>query len=744
MHSPVDQRSLIARITLRTILVLVLGTCACTALPLRAEVYVYRNGVGSGFSPRTLDQKNRAGWQPNGELVQAPDGTFYGVAFKGGENGNGTVFSYRSGVTEVSGFSILPLYSFSTLQEDSSHLQTNNDGANPSAGLVLARDGALYGTTQSGGSGATGTIFRISTSGTLTTLYSFTALDASFHNADGASPWGKLVEAPDGSLIGTTRGGGDGGGVVFRVTAAGAFNVLYKFAAPDANLANASGAAPTAGLLIATDGNYYGVTTTGGTGGRGVVFKLTPQGAFSVIHTFSTPEAGAAPSSALMQASDGTLYGTTSQGGVGYGTIFRITLSGDFETLYAFKQGPVVTNNTDGAEPIGPLLEGPDGTLYGATRAGNMPGPAGGGSIYELSPSREYSQAHLFGTYEFDASYPAGGLITGNDGKLYGVAQGQATAGFEFSGTGSLYSLTTSSSNLMTLTLAPQTVRVTETFTVSWSAPTANTCFDPRSSSFSPTGSYPSGWSQYGDIAVAMACRTSLGIATRTAVEHILPAIPTLTMSASPTSITLGTSTTLSWTSGAVSGCTASGAWNGAQGDVGPRTVTPSATGVSTYTLTCEGPGGTVTASVDIAVGAAVNPTITMNVTPSTITAGANGAILNWSSAGAQSCTASGAWSGSQALTGSISVSNAQAGTHTYSLNCTGPGGSTTASASLQVTSASSGGGSNGSGGSSGGGGAMSPLSLLALAGFAVARRGSRSRGISLTPKTVSSAARGT
>lgn len=713
MHSPVDSRSCIVQ---RITLFLVLVTFGCTALPLHAEVYLYRNGVGSGFPPRTLDEKNRTGWQPNGELVQAADGTFYGVAFKGGANGNGTVFSYRSGVTDGQGSSILALYSFSALQDDSSHRQTNNDGANPYGGLVLASDGALYGTAQSGGTGATGTIFRITTSGTLTTLYSFSALDASNHNADGANSWGKLVEAPDGSLLGTTRGGGDGGGVVFRVTPAGVFNVLYKFAAPDANLVNASGAFPAAGLLIANDGNYYGVTTTGGPGGRGVVFKLTPQGAFSVLHTFSTWEAGATPSSALMQATDGSLYGTTSQGGAGYGTIFRITLSGDFETLYAFKQGPVVTNNTDGADPIGPLIEGADGTLYGATREGSMPGAAGGGSIYELSPSRVYSQAHLFATGDGDAAGPAGGLIMGNDGKFYGVAQGKAAAGYEFSGAGSLYSLSPSPSNLMTLTLAPQTIRVNETYTVSWAAPTGDMCFAPRGASFPPTGSYPSGSSQYGDIAAAMACRTPLGIATRTAVEHILPALPTLTMSASPTSITLGTSTTLSWTASAVSGCAGSGAWSGPQGDVGPRTVTPTATGVSTYTLTCEGPGGVATASVDVTVGAAVNPTITMNVTPSTIAAGAAGAVLNWSTTGAQSCTASGAWSGSQALTGSISVSNAQAGTYTYSLNCTGPGGSATASASLQVTSASS------SGGSNGGGGAMSLLSLLALAGFVVAR----------------------
>ena len=217
-----------------------------------------------------------------------------------------------------------------------------SDGGVPDAGVVQATDGNFYGTTYTGGAsgncqGGCGTIFKITSAGTLTTLHSFTWYD-------GASPVGALVQGSDGNLYGTTYGGGAEPrvGTVFKITPGGTLTTLYSFCA-QANCTD--GQQPYAGLVRGSDGNFYGTTLEGGAntgcslgaGSCGTVFKITPGGALTTLHSFCA-QAGCAdggnPYAGLVQGSDGNFYGTTFERGAnGYGTVFKITPAGTLTTL---------------------------------------------------------------------------------------------------------------------------------------------------------------------------------------------------------------------------------------------------------------------------------------------------------------------------------------------------------------------------------------------------------------------------
>ena len=202
----------------------------------------------------------------------------------------------------------LPAQTFRTL-----HSFDYTDGRGPDAGLVQATDGNLYGTTGAGGAGwlgGEGTVFKITPSGTLTTLYSFCM---QIGCPDGEAPVAGLVQATDGNFYGTTQSG-----TVFKMTPSGTLTTLQ----------NLSGSA-IAGLVQASDGNFYGTTNLGGDDncyflGCGTVFKITPSGTLTTVHTFEGSD-GEWPYGGLVQAPDGFLYGTTSSGGTyGDGTIFRV------------------------------------------------------------------------------------------------------------------------------------------------------------------------------------------------------------------------------------------------------------------------------------------------------------------------------------------------------------------------------------------------------------------------------------
>lgn len=311
---------------------------------------------------------------PASTLVQTSRGILYGTANGGGANGNGTVFSI------MPTGALVTLYSFCS--------QPNcTDGAVPAVGLVLSGDENLYGITSEGGAvggNSNGTVFKITPSGTLTTLYSFCLQSGC---PDGAQPAAPLVEGTDGYFYGTTYYGGlNGGGTVFKISSRGALTTLYSFCSQSGC---ADGAQPHAGLVQGTDGNFYGTTLYGGADdscvngpfvGCGTFFKITPSGTLTTLHSFDGAD-GYDAGSALIQATDGNFYGTTLSGGnsnncyLGCGTIFEATPSGDLTTLQSF-------DGADGQWAYGGLVQDTDGSFYGPTNTG---GPKHFGTLYRLS-----------------------------------------------------------------------------------------------------------------------------------------------------------------------------------------------------------------------------------------------------------------------------------------------------------------------------------------------------------------------
>ncbi|HEY5043030.1 MAG TPA: choice-of-anchor tandem repeat GloVer-containing protein, partial [Verrucomicrobiae bacterium] len=250
------------------------------------------------------------GSSPWAGLVQGSDGYFYGTTLMG------TVFKISATGT------LAWVYKFS-----------GSDGAIPVAALVQGSDGNFYGTTSGGGTNGFGTVFKISATGTLTSLYSFTG-----RNYDGGNPEAGLVEGSDGYFYGTTSTGGtNDGGTVFKISTNGALTYLYSFTG------GADGAAPFAGLVQGSDGYFYGTTSIGGSkngwsGGAGTVFRISTKGVLTTLYSFTGGDDGGNPVAGLVQGSDGSFYGTTQNNGEGGGggvfsydhgpggTVFRLTL----------------------------------------------------------------------------------------------------------------------------------------------------------------------------------------------------------------------------------------------------------------------------------------------------------------------------------------------------------------------------------------------------------------------------------
>jgi uncharacterized repeat protein (TIGR03803 family) len=239
-------------------------------------------------------------------------------------------------------------------------------------------------------------------------LYSFGASGS----GDGATPaFGGLIQATDGNFYGTTAfGGANGTGAVIKVTPAGQESVLYSFGVTGSG----DGANPYAGVIQASDGNFYGTTLLGGVNNGGAVFQITPTGAESVLHSFGTGSDGSNPPGNLIQASDGNLYGVTVKGGAsGEGAVFEIALNGAESVLYSFGAAP------DGNEPVGSLLQASDGNFYGLTEVG---GTNGAGTVVKVTPGGVESVLYSFGASSGDAQYPYfNSLIQASDGNMYGM-----------------------------------------------------------------------------------------------------------------------------------------------------------------------------------------------------------------------------------------------------------------------------------------------------------------------------------
>jgi uncharacterized repeat protein (TIGR03803 family) len=272
-------------------------------------------------------------------LVQGTDGNFYGTTTSGGAHSSGTVFK----ITPAGAYTLL--YSFAG----------GSDGQYPYAGLVQGTDGNFYGTTRNGGThNDDGTVFKITSTGTESVLWSFGS------GSDGQSPQAGLVQGTDGNFYGTTRSGGaNGDGTVFKITPAGAESLLWSFGS------GSDGQNPDAGLVQGTDGNFYGTTYNGGAHSAGTVFKITSSGTETVLYSFGGGSDGAYPYAGLIQGADGNFYGTTPSGGANSrGTVFKITPAGSESVVHSF------TGGGGGQNSLAGLVQGTDGNFYGTTNAG--------------------------------------------------------------------------------------------------------------------------------------------------------------------------------------------------------------------------------------------------------------------------------------------------------------------------------------------------------------------------------------
>jgi uncharacterized repeat protein (TIGR03803 family) len=266
--------------------------------------------------------------------------------------------------------------------------------------VVQGRDGNLYSTTDPGGANGAGAVFKITPSGMLTLLYSFTG------GSDGANPSSGLTLGTDGNFYGSTLGGGSNfDGTIFKITPSGILTVLHNFNCTD-------GCEPVAGLVQGTDGAFYGTTFAA----DGTVFKITAAGALTTLHTFNYAD-GSGPNAVLVQGTNGNFYGTTDSGGMfGYGTIFRITSAGVFKNLHNFTCG------ADGCVPVAGLVQGTDGVFYGTTREG---GANGDGTVFKITAAGALTTIHTFSGA--DGAAPFGGLVQATDGNFYGTASSGGT-----------------------------------------------------------------------------------------------------------------------------------------------------------------------------------------------------------------------------------------------------------------------------------------------------------------------------
>ncbi|HLZ41140.1 MAG TPA: choice-of-anchor tandem repeat GloVer-containing protein [Candidatus Sulfotelmatobacter sp.] len=275
-------------------------------------------------------------------------------------------------------------------------------GSHPPDAPVQGRDGQLYGTTFNGfiSNGCCGTIFKISTSGQAALLHDFSGFD-------GFSPSGGLTLGADGNFYGTTfEGGSFGYGVLFKVTPAGSLTVLHYF-----NFDGTDGNFPEAPPILASDGNYYGTTAAGGTNNAGVVYKVTPAGAYSITYNLDLAIADS-PIGPPTEGTDGNLYVAAYYRGTSVcGSLMKISTAGVLIDSYLLDCPP------DGENPYS-LIQASDGNFYGTTHFG---GAYSGGVLFRLSQSFSYTVAHSFGASQTEGANPTGPAMQATDGNLYGL-----------------------------------------------------------------------------------------------------------------------------------------------------------------------------------------------------------------------------------------------------------------------------------------------------------------------------------
>lgn len=350
-------------------------------------------------------------------LIQGFDGNVYGTASQGGGASSGVVFK----ISTSGAFSLV--YTFCAVTGCT-------DGGDPLGGLVQTSNGNLYGTTYSGGAYGYGTVFKLTTSGTLTTLHSFCAQSGC---PDGSNPPGTLILGSNGNFYGTTQyGGANGDGTIFRITSAGKLTTLHSFDGTDGYI--------PAGLIQATNGTFYGATYQGGTTGQGTIFKMTSAGVVTTLYNFcslSSCADGTNPNMPPTQGADGNFYGVTNNYGAnGLGTFYKMTANGSLKTLYTFCS---MAGCLDGANPYGGVIQATDGNFYGTTYSG---GSNDDGTIFKITSTGKETVLYSFCAQTAcpDGALPFGGLLQDTNGTFYGTTYygGSSTGNSEL---GTIFSL---------------------------------------------------------------------------------------------------------------------------------------------------------------------------------------------------------------------------------------------------------------------------------------------------------------
>lgn len=329
------------------------------------------------------------GHYPLAGVVEVGNGNFWGTALAGEED-HGTVFKFSL----AGGLQLM-------------HAFNGNDGFSPQAPLLVLGN-LLYGTTKLGGQADQGTVFQISKSGAFASL---NWLDGT----SGHGPVAPLVQGPDGRLYGTAVfGTADGNGSVFSTDAAGALQLVHAFS--DLRGGGTEGRFSEAPLVLHPNGNFYGTTLAGGLWGEGSLFKLSPAGGFTLLHSFlgGNNAVGCKPQAGLALGVDGNLYGVNSFcGSLGGGTLFKVTPEGAVSLLHT------LSPRAHGSEPLGGLVRRSDGRFYGTASKDAL----GCGSVFSksASPRGTFKRLHAFAADGSDGCDPRGTLIVGKDGHLYGT-----------------------------------------------------------------------------------------------------------------------------------------------------------------------------------------------------------------------------------------------------------------------------------------------------------------------------------
>ena len=388
-----------------SVLMLVAGTASAQAAG--------KERVLHSFTGYTVGQD---GSLPYSGVVRDDAGNLYGTTFNGGANDLGTVFKIAPSGKETI------LHSFAN---------GGDDGVNPQAGVILDKQGNIYGTTRNGSAHNVGILFKLTPQGTETVLHIFSGGNG---NKDGGRPQADLIMDDAGNIYGTTHSGGGKGvcnqdncGTVFKFAPDGTETILHAFTG------DKDGGYPNAPVMLDASGNLYGTTETGGKtalcggAGCGVVFKISPAGKETVLYAFSGPD-GRDPLAGLVSDAQGNFYGTTNGGGnADAGVVFKLTPDGEETVLREFNLG----GDNGGVNPLGSLIMDAKGFLYGTTSNGGL---TNNGVVYKITQRGKLTVLYPFEGGD-DGANPFAGVVMDAQGTLYGTTNrggGSTTDGTVF------------------------------------------------------------------------------------------------------------------------------------------------------------------------------------------------------------------------------------------------------------------------------------------------------------------------